>query len=63
LGCPKSWNAGNLETRKSGIPETKAWNPKTRNDYICDLSVSHTQIIYLPKPKAEVNKSRHHVLR
>ena len=25
--------AGLLEISKPGIPETKAWNPKTRNDF------------------------------
>ena len=28
--------AGMLETWKPGIPENKAWNPKTRNDFFSD---------------------------
>ena len=29
-------SAGMLETWKPGIPETKVWNPKTRNDFFSD---------------------------
>ena len=32
-GMLETWKHGNLETWKPGIPENKAWNPKTRNDF------------------------------